>query len=384
MHLIWEVSINEFFHQIIWNKNENNFSGGPTGQQMSGGPQMTPNMSPGGPMGGMPGSMPFNNMSMMSGMSNSGAINEGPHCGPGGMMHQSNMMSNMGGPSGPHQQMMGNMNMPHMGGPRAHLSQQNQQQQQQMMGMNSCMLPMGPGGMMNQKQMMGGPGGQTVQAQMEWNKLQHQFFEERKGDDHRMDGGRAGHMQSERERMMHAERMFQMNMSGPPMGGMMPGNRQMAGSIRHPNQQQQFQQHHQQGSRLQGPPPPYHQTQRSASVPIATQSPNPSSPTNNPTSNLSLPSPRAGSALNSPAADPTRQQQPSFKHLGQSPTSIDSPVPQQRPVNHSNPSTPISSHLSPNASLKDLELASSQHMPGKGTNGMIQLKCSDFIPYTFR
>lgn len=347
---------------------ETNFAGGTTGQMS--------NMSPGGPIGAMPGSMPFNNMSMMPGMNNSV---DGPHCGPGGMMHQSNLMGNMSGPGmGPHQQMMGNMNMSHMGGPRAHLSQQQQQQQQQMMnqqqmgGMNSCMLPMGPGGMMNQKQMMGGPGGQTVQAQMEWNKLQHQFFEERKGDDHRMDGGRGGHMQSERERMMHAERMFQMNMGGPPMGGMMPGNRQMAGSIRHPNhqqqQQQQMQQHHQQGSRLQGPPPPYHQTQRSASVPIATQSPNPSSPTNNPTSNLSLPSPRAGSALNSPAADPTRQQQPSFKHLGQSPTSIDSPVPQQRPVNHSNPSTPISSHLSPNASLKDLELATSQHMPGKYQN----------------
>lgn len=340
---------------------------------------MAPNMSPGGPMGGMSGSMAFNNMGMMPGMSSSGSMNEGPHCvGPGGMM-QSNLMGNMGGPGpNPHQPMMGSMNMPHMGGPRAHLSQQQQQQQQmmnqqQMGGMNSCMLPMGPGGMMNQKQMMGGPGGQTVQAQMEWNKLQHQFFEERKGDDHRMDGGRGGHMQSERERMMHAERMFQMNMGGgPPMNsGMMPGNRQMPGSIRHPNQQQQFQQQHhqqqQQGSRLQGPPPPYHQTQRSASVPIATQSPNPSSPTNNPTSNLSLPSPRAGSALNSPA-DPTRQQPPSFKHLGQSPTSIDSPVPQQRPVNHSNPSTPISSHLSPNASLKDLELATSQHMPGKLLN----------------
>ncbi|KAJ6642422.1 Protein BCL9 like, partial [Pseudolycoriella hygida] len=348
-----------------------NMGGGPAGQ-MSGGPgctQMAPNMSPSGPMGGMP----FNNMSMMPGMNNSGAINDGPHCIPGGMMHQSNVMGVPG--SGPHQQMIGNMNM-NMGGPRAHLSQQQQQQlqQQQMMGgMNSCMLPMGPGGMMNQKQMMGGPGGQTVQAQMEWNKLQHQFFEERKGDDHRMDGGRGGHMQSERDRI-HGERMFQMNLGGPPMpSGMMPGNRQMSGSIRHPNhpnQQQQFQQHHQQGSRLQGPPPPYHQTQRSASVPIATQSPNPSSPTNNPTSNLSLPSPRAGSALNSPAADHTRQQQPSFKHLGQSPTSIDSPVPQQRPVNHSNPSTPISSHLSPNASLKDLELATSQHIPGKEPNLM--------------
>lgn len=46
----------------------------------------------------------------------------------------------------------------------------------------------------------------------------------------------------------------------------------------------------------QGPPPPYHPTQRSASVPIATQSPNPASP-NNPTSNMSLPSPRASNTM---------------------------------------------------------------------------------------
>lgn len=108
--------------------------------------------------------------------------------------------------------------------------------------------------------------------------------------------------------------------------------------------------------RSQGPPPPYHQTTRSASVPIAIQSPNPSSP-NNPTSNLSLPSPRASSALNSPA-DCNRQfqignQRPG--HLpGQSPTSQDSPNPsagQQNAatgprLNHSNPGTPVShSHL---------------------------------------
>lgn len=108
--------------------------------------------------------------------------------------------------------------------------------------------------------------------------------------------------------------------------------------------------------RGQGPPPPYHQTTRSASVPIAIQSPNPSSP-NNPTSNLSLPSPRASSALNSPA-DCNRQfqlgnQRPS--HLpGQSPTSQDSPNPavgtatgtSATRLNHSNPGTPVShSHL---------------------------------------
>lgn len=106
--------------------------------------------------------------------------------------------------------------------------------------------------------------------------------------------------------------------------------------------------------RSQGPPPPYHQTTRSASVPIAIQSPNPSSP-NNPTSNLSLPSPRASSALNSPA-DCNRQFQLSNQrpgHLsGQSPTSQDSPNPgavtasSATRLNQSNPGTPVShAHL---------------------------------------
>lgn len=114
----------------------------------------------------------------------------------------------------------------------------------------------------------------------------------------------------------------------------------------------------------QGPPPPYHQTTRSASVPIAIQSPNPSSP-NNPTSNLSLPSPRASSALNSPA-DCNRQFQltnpggpagpRSAGHLpGHSPTSQDSPNPatvggtgaNPTRLNCSNPGTPVShGHLS--------------------------------------
>lgn len=53
-------------------------------------------------------------------------------------------------------------------------------------------------------------------------------------------------------------------------------------------------------SRSERSPPPYHQTTRSANVPIVMQSPNPSSP-NNPTSNFSLPSPRANSTLNSTA-----------------------------------------------------------------------------------
>lgn len=144
-------------------------------------------------------------------------------------------------------------------------------------------------------------------AQMEWQKLQHQFMEERKG-------------------------RGQTNMvpchNTPSMVSRVGG-----------------------GARLQGPPPPYHQTPRSASVPIALQSPSPASP-NNPTSNLSLPSPRASSALNSPA-DTGR----SFnlnRHINtgphHSPTSQDSPS-TGRGLVPSNPSTPISSHLSPNSNL---------------------------------
>lgn len=143
--------------------------------------------------------------------------------------------------------------------------------------------------------------------------------------------------------------------------------------------------------RSQGPPPPYHQTTRSASVPIATQSPNPSSP-NNPTSNLSLPSPRASSALNSPA-DCNRQFQlgnQRSSHLpGQSPTSQDSPNPTVGSVNttstrlnHSNPGTPVShahlAALSPGGATpqKDssLDFPSTQPPNGKFVN-------SHFYPF---
>lgn len=155
------------------------------------------------------------------------------------------------------------------------------------------------------------------------------------------------------------------------------------------------------GPRSQGPPPPYHQTTRSASVPIAIQSPNPSSP-NNPTSNLSLPSPRASSALNSPA-DCNRQFQlggtgpaagnggpaPGQRstgpgaagaggHLpGQSPTSQDSPNPAvsagNTRLNHSNPGTPVShGHLTalspsgtPQKDSSSLDFPNNQPSSGK-------------------
>lgn len=89
-------------------------------------------------------------------------------------------------------------------------------------------------------------------------------------------------------------------------------------------------------SRTNGPPPSYQQATRSASVPIALQSPNPSSP-NNTTSNLSLPSPRTCSGINSPADKVSRVP-------GPSPT-MESPNPVRN--TNSNPPTPVSSHLSP-------------------------------------
>ncbi|KAH8283419.1 hypothetical protein KR054_012257 [Drosophila jambulina] len=188
------------------------------------------------------------------------------------------------------------------------------------------------------------PGGGGGMAHMEWSKIQHQFFEDR--------------LKSGKVR--------------PGTGG---------GGGQH--QQQQASNPVGQRS-LQGPPPPYHSTQRSASVPIATQqSPNPSSP-----NNLSLPSPRTtttvsggatvmGLATNSPNMDGTTggsgsTGQAVVSSSGSQQVSVvggalatsknsfqtdaqESP-PNQNPANrsrnhlNSNPSTPMS-HLSP----KELE-----------------------------
>ncbi|KAG8271329.1 hypothetical protein J6590_065221 [Homalodisca vitripennis] len=93
----------------------------------------------------------------------------------------------------------------------------------------------------------------------------------------------------------------------------------------------------QNNGRGQGPPPPYHQATRSASVPVAVPSPTPGSP-NNTTSNLSLPSPRTCSGLNSPAESKRHPPGPS--------PPVDSPGP-PRSMNLSNPGTPVSTHLSP-------------------------------------
>lgn len=284
-----------------------------------------------GPGGGMnPNTM---NDEIMSGMGS-------PMGGPcGGPINAGNMQMGPGGP------MMGNMNMPpHMQGGMNNMGPGN---------CNMNMNNMGPGGpnmgMMGQKGMpphlMGGPPGPgNMQAHMEWNKLQQQYYDESK----RKGGQMCGPMDMNSDPSM-----------GPGMGSM--GRQMPPGAMRNmPNMRGP--------GPGQGPPPPYHQTPRSASVPIATQSPNPNSP-NNPTSNLSLPSPRGScnSTLNSPAGggDPTRSMNPqhiNMKHMNprQSPTtsSQDSPAGAiSRQINHSNPSTPISSHLSPSASLKDLEMS---------------------------
>ena len=286
--------------------------------------QMCRPMGPGGPGPGMnPNAM---NEEMMVGMGSpmGGPMNSGNmQMGPGGqMMGNMNMPPHMQGGNnmGMNNMGPGNCNMNSMGGPNM--------PNMGMMGQKGGMPPnmMGPGG-------PGGPG--NMQAQMEWNKLQHQYYDESK---------RKGPMD------MNSD----MNPMGPGMGRQMPpGAMRNMPNMRGPGPGQ-------------GPPPPYHQTPRSASVPIATQSPNPNSP-NNPTSNLSLPSPRGScnSTLNSPAAvDPTRPMNPqhmNMKHMNQrqSPTtSQDSPAGALgRQINHSNPSTPISSHLSPSASLKDLEMS---------------------------
>lgn len=353
--------------------------GGPMGMANSniggGGPGMMNNpmhqmQGPNGPMrnmmGGMRGgnmcrtmSMPMGASPMSEGMMSPG-LNEigGMNCGPSGMPmnHPGAMMGQqpvnspqmMGMHMPPHQ-----YNHPMQGGPP-------NQNQPQMMGMAGSPMMPGPGGI-NQPKMPGQHmmtgSGNVNSPSMEWNKIQNPYFEE-------------GRMKNEDGsfRFGPGDCNMPFNMgSGIGSPGQMAAQRQMNHSqIRqnagNPNAVG--------NARSQGPPPPYHQTQRSASVPIATQSPNPNSP-NNPTSNLSLPSPRGGSALNSPAESHARQQQmpqqqphqqSQFKHLapGQSPTSIDSPAGignnLQRSINHSNPTTPLSSHLSPNASLKELDL----------------------------
>ncbi|KAH8272506.1 hypothetical protein KR044_012142, partial [Drosophila immigrans] len=178
-------------------------------------------------------------------------------------------------------------------------------------------------------------------TQMEWTKMQQHFFEER------LKGGKASVTRSSGLGPVPGAGTI---VQQPPSGGSTvslgnTSNQAIRNNV------------------AQGPPPPYHPTQRSASVPIATQSPNPSSP-----NNLSLPSPRtAGGALglatNSPSMDmPTLNSSSTaavsstagavskncFQSDGGSPSSSR----HRSAINHlnSNPTTPLS-HISP----KDLE-----------------------------
>ena len=177
-------------------------------------------------------------------------------------------------------------------------TQQQQQQQQQPRSMSNMMS------YSNQHLQQHTP--PLSQQQLEWKKVPNQFSDERK-----------------------------MKNSGPSPS---------PGSVSEKNNFQNVA-----NSRMQGPPPPYHQATRSASVPIALQSPNPMSPVN-PTSNISLPSPRPSSAVSSPSTvnKPSQQQQ---QHKSPN-NSQDSP---SKLLSQSNPTTPISSHLSPSNSNTILE-----------------------------
>nr|CAD7587320.1 unnamed protein product [Timema genevievae] len=207
-----------------------------------------------------------------------------------------------------------------------------------MMNMNPALRP--DGGIINQKNLMmarmSGPNPITttsVAAQIEWQKLQHQFYEDRK----KKGPSSFGMLGSSCDQSLGSPAGASVVAAGQPMGMGPRGSGCM-------------------GPRTQDPPS-YYQTTRSASVPTAISSP--SSP-NNPTSNLSLPSPRATSALNSPA-DPNmppfgstsgRLVGPGPSPTGMHCTSLDSPS-ASRPVNSSNPGTPMSTHLSPSSTRKE-------------------------------
>ncbi|XP_066158500.1 protein BCL9 homolog isoform X1 [Euwallacea fornicatus] len=190
------------------------------------------------------------------------------------------------------------------------------------------------------------PNQPPVTAQLEWQKLATQFYDDR------------------------TKHKTQPQVGNNPSGGAIVPVGPVSGSGSQPpvtSTSQNLRGGPGLGPRLQGPPPPYHPTQRSASVPIALQSPNPTSP-NNPTSNLSLPSPRASSALNSPA-DPNRPFGSLTRHMstGQSPTSQESPSAPR--LNHSNPSTPLSSHMSPSVTSSSTEPSSTHQSTVDGLFG---------------
>ncbi|XP_065370795.1 protein BCL9 homolog isoform X2 [Calliphora vicina] len=149
----------------------------------------------------------------------------------------------------------------------------------------------GGGGMMGPHKNMNAPpphpsdmNSSVGMPQMEWSKLHHHIYEERLKNNHsnannmppEIGGGGGGGSGCQ-------QTLTRCNSTGVGGG---------AGGMSHRTNTNV----NASNRGTQGPPPPYHPTQRSASVPIATQSPNPSSP-NNPTSNMSLPSPRASNTM---------------------------------------------------------------------------------------
>lgn len=142
--------------------------------------------------------------------------------------------------------------------------------------------------------------GQAMAAQMEWKKLQEQFYEDRKKKGWRTEshegpncmdivsgiGGMPPQMQGGMPPMQGGMPGCMPPMQGnmpPNMGGMPPqmpgGMPPMQGNM--PPMQGNMMSQMQGGMPpqnmpgMQGPPPPYHQTSRSASVPITGASPAP-------------------------------------------------------------------------------------------------------------
>ncbi|XP_054709210.1 protein BCL9 homolog [Uloborus diversus] len=178
----------------------------------------------------------------------------------------------------------------------------------------------------------------SVSAQLEWQKLQHQFFEDRRkkqvcgntpvphptstpvGPQTSMPQPSQQALQTQQS-MSQPQTPQQQNLNSPsPSLGLSPG------------------------TRMQGPPPPYHQTTRRAMP-----SPHPASPN---TSSLSLPSPRMASGLPSPA-DSARQ----FPH----PTPPGSRLPHPSPGS-ATPAGSSSLHTTPLNSPKPLNTS------GPGSN----------------
>ncbi|XP_037956611.1 protein BCL9 homolog isoform X2 [Teleopsis dalmanni] len=199
-----------------------------------------------------------------------------------------------------------------------------------------------------------------MSSQMEWSKMQNQFFDDRMKNNKTSNG-----------------------ISNSLCRSTSTGAGNLRTNLSTSNTSSTCQSSQSQAIRSnQGPPPPYHSTQRCSSVPIAIQSPNPTSP-NNPTSNLSLPSPRTagGMPANSPNMDvhtitstPSTSSMTATASTGNStktsfttqenssPTSNNSNTNRSRNnLNqfNSNPSTPIS-----NMSPKDIETFTSNSSTG--------------------